>query len=167
VCVLLGSYHRAMDQQPHTVINKSSIPPPFEDSKTYPLFPQCGCGDKKFVRITLVFFCRLCLDLRPRMSKVSTASAKIPTQLPSQSPWAKGPPPNRNSSAPSPRSQSPPSHIPSPIAVSHTRRVPIKEGVSVPQNNVGSVRLGSSSSSPLPFHAHLSSQVQPPSLLVP
>ncbi|KAF8552944.1 hypothetical protein OG21DRAFT_1318460 [Imleria badia] len=85
------------------------------------------------------------------MSKASTASAKTPAQLPSQSAWAKGPPPNSNSAAPSPRSQSPAlSHAPSPITVSHSRRpsalgqgVPIKEGVSVPRGNVGSVRQGS------------------------
>ncbi|KIJ65955.1 hypothetical protein HYDPIDRAFT_151661 [Hydnomerulius pinastri MD-312] len=82
------------------------------------------------------------------MSKASTASAKTPT-LPSA--WAKGPPQNSNSSAPSPRSQSPaPPHAPSPITASHSRRpsalgqgVPIKEGVSVPRTNVGSVRQGS------------------------
>ncbi|KAF9222487.1 hypothetical protein BS17DRAFT_708821 [Gyrodon lividus] len=86
------------------------------------------------------------------MSKASTASGKTPTPLPSQSAWAKGPPQNSNSSsAPSPRSQSPaPSHAPSPITASHSRRpsalgqgVPIKEGVSVPRSNVGSVRQGS------------------------
>ncbi|KAF8552342.1 hypothetical protein OG21DRAFT_1486268 [Imleria badia] len=76
------------------------------------------------------------------MSKASTASAKTPTQRPSQSAWAKGPPPNSNSAAPS--------HAPSPITASHSRRpsalgqgVPIKEGVSVPRRNVGSVRQGS------------------------
>ncbi|KIJ15597.1 hypothetical protein PAXINDRAFT_169050 [Paxillus involutus ATCC 200175] len=86
------------------------------------------------------------------MSKASTASGKTPTPLPSQSAWAKGPPQNSSSSsAPSPRSQSPaPSHAPSPITASHSRRpsalgqgVPIKEGVSVPRSNVGSVRQGS------------------------
>jgi hypothetical protein len=89
------------------------------------------------------------------MSKASTASAKTPTQLPSA--WAKGPPSNSNSSAPSPRSQSPAlSHAPPPITASHSRRpsalgqgVPIKEGVSVPRSNVGSVRQGTSSSAPL------------------
>ncbi|KAI6007609.1 hypothetical protein F5J12DRAFT_82422 [Pisolithus orientalis] len=85
------------------------------------------------------------------MSKGSTASAKTPTPLPSQSAWARGPPQNSNSSAPSTRSQSPaPSHVQS-ITASHSRRpsalgqgVPVKEGVSVPRNNVGSVRQGSS-----------------------
>ena len=93
------------------------------------------------------------------MSKASTASAKTPAQLPSLSAWAKGPPSNSNSSAPSPRSQSPAlSHAPPPITASHSRRpsalgqgVPIKEGVSVPRNNVGSVRQGTSSSTPLPL----------------
>ncbi|KAH0834282.1 hypothetical protein J3R83DRAFT_11650 [Lanmaoa asiatica] len=76
-----------------------------------------------------------------------------PLTAPSQSTWAKGrPPPNSNSSASSSRSQSPaPSHAPTPITASHSRRpsalgqgVPIKEGVSVPRSNVGSVRQGSS-----------------------
>ncbi|KAG6382037.1 hypothetical protein JVT61DRAFT_671 [Boletus reticuloceps] len=87
------------------------------------------------------------------MSKASTASAKTTAQLPSQSAWAKGPPLNSNSSAPSPRSQSPAfPHAPLPITISHSRRpsalgqgVPIKEGVSVPRSNVGSVRQGTGS----------------------
>jgi hypothetical protein len=45
--------------------------------------------------------------LTNRMSKVSTATGKTPTQLPSQSTWARGPPQSSSSSAPSPRSQSP------------------------------------------------------------
>ncbi|KIM52885.1 hypothetical protein SCLCIDRAFT_482853 [Scleroderma citrinum Foug A] len=85
------------------------------------------------------------------MSRGSIASARTPTQLPSQSAWAKGPPQNSNSTAPSPRSQSPaPSHVQS-IGASHFRRtsalgqgVSIKEGVSVPRSNVGSARQGSS-----------------------
>ncbi|KAI6145571.1 hypothetical protein BKA82DRAFT_913438 [Pisolithus tinctorius] len=85
------------------------------------------------------------------MSKGSTASAKTPTPLPSQSAWARGPPQNSNSSAPSSRSQFPaPSHVQS-ITASHSRRpsalgqgVPVKEGISVPRNTVGSVRQGSS-----------------------
>ncbi|KAI6007612.1 hypothetical protein F5J12DRAFT_82727 [Pisolithus orientalis] len=85
------------------------------------------------------------------MSKGSTASAKPPTPLSSQSAWARGPPQNANSSAPSTRSQPPaPSHVQS-ITASHSRRpsalgqgIPVKEGVSVPRNNVGSVREGSS-----------------------
>ncbi|KAJ6491820.1 hypothetical protein C8R47DRAFT_1044992 [Mycena vitilis] len=79
------------------------------------------------------------------MSKSSTATlAKIPTQLPQKSAWAKGPP----QSSPSPRSQSPaPSNAPAPT---HSRRpsalgqgVPIKDGVSIPRNNVGAVKQGS------------------------
>ncbi|KAH7928676.1 hypothetical protein BV22DRAFT_1126335 [Leucogyrophana mollusca] len=85
------------------------------------------------------------------MSKSSTASGKIPTQLPSQSAWAKGPPQSSSSSAPSPRSQSPaPYNVASPVTATHSRRpsalgqgVPIKDGVTVPRNNVGSVRQGS------------------------
>ncbi|KAI6145572.1 hypothetical protein BKA82DRAFT_913145 [Pisolithus tinctorius] len=88
---------------------------------------------------------------RNSMSKGSTASAKTPTPHPSQSAWARGPPQNSNSSAPSTRSQSPaPSHMQS-ITASHSRRpsalgqgVPVKEGVSVPRNNAGSVSEGSS-----------------------
>ncbi|KAG1878893.1 hypothetical protein F4604DRAFT_578674 [Suillus subluteus] len=75
------------------------------------------------------------------------ASGKTPTPLPSQSAWAKGPPQSNSSAAPSPRSQSPaPTHVASPIAISHSRRpsalgqgVSVKDGVSVPRNNVGSV----------------------------
>ncbi|KAG2043917.1 hypothetical protein BDR03DRAFT_1047251 [Suillus americanus] len=82
-----------------------------------------------------------------RGDKVSTASGKTPTPLPSQSAWAKGPPQSNSSAAPSPRSQSPaPTHVASPIAISHSRRpsalgqgVSVKDGVSVPRNNVGSV----------------------------
>ncbi|KAI6046367.1 hypothetical protein EDC04DRAFT_2876735 [Pisolithus marmoratus] len=82
------------------------------------------------------------------MSRGSTASAKTPTPLSSQSAWARGPPQN-NSSAPSTRSHSPaPSHA-HPITATHSRRpsalgqgVPVKEGVSVPRNNVGSVKQG-------------------------
>ncbi|KAJ6593442.1 hypothetical protein B0H19DRAFT_976189 [Mycena capillaripes] len=79
------------------------------------------------------------------MSKSSTATLpKIPTQLPQKSAWAKGPP----QTAPSPRSQSPaPSNGPQPT---HSRRpsalgqgVPIKDGVSIPRNNVGAVKQGS------------------------
>ncbi|KAG1718158.1 hypothetical protein EDB19DRAFT_1921210 [Suillus lakei] len=81
------------------------------------------------------------------MSKVSTTSGKTPTPLPTQSAWAKGPPQSSSSAAPSPRSQSPaPTHVASPIATSHSRRpsalgqgVSVKDGVSVPRNNVGSV----------------------------
>ncbi|KAG1846579.1 hypothetical protein DFJ58DRAFT_730468 [Suillus subalutaceus] len=51
------------------------------------------------------------------------ASGKTPTPLPSQSAWAKGPPQSNSSAAPSSRSQSPaPTHVASPIAISHSRR---------------------------------------------
>ncbi|KAG1856929.1 hypothetical protein C8R48DRAFT_755948 [Suillus tomentosus] len=81
------------------------------------------------------------------MNKVSNTSGKTPTPLPSQSAWAKGPPQSSSSATPSPRSQSPaPTHVASPIATSHSRRpsalgqgVSVKDGVSVPRNNVGSV----------------------------
>ncbi|TFK74623.1 hypothetical protein BDN72DRAFT_788870 [Pluteus cervinus] len=78
------------------------------------------------------------------MSKSSTASTSKP--LPKQSAWSRGPP---QSSAPSPRSQSP--APPTPTHPTHSRRpsalgqgVSIKDGVSVPRNNVGSVKQGSS-----------------------
>ncbi|KAG1746338.1 hypothetical protein EDB19DRAFT_1905801 [Suillus lakei] len=68
------------------------------------------------------------------MSKVATRSGKTPTPLPTRSAWAKGPPPSSSSS------------VASPIATSHSRRpsasgqgVFVKDGVSVPRNNVGSV----------------------------
>ncbi|KAI6107744.1 hypothetical protein EV401DRAFT_431570 [Pisolithus croceorrhizus] len=84
------------------------------------------------------------------MHEGSTASAKTLMQPPSQSAWARGPPQN-NSSAPSMHSQSPaPSHVQS-IPASYSghpsalgQGVRVKEGVSVPQNNVGSVRQGCS-----------------------
>ncbi|KAF7351095.1 Eukaryotic translation initiation factor 4 gamma [Mycena sanguinolenta] len=84
------------------------------------------------------------------MSKSSTATLpKIPTQLPQKSAWSKGPP--QSTTVPSPRSQSPappsPSNAPH---LTHSRRpstlgqgVPIKEGVSIPRNNVGAVKQGS------------------------
>ncbi|KAH9485515.1 Eukaryotic translation initiation factor 4 gamma [Psilocybe cubensis] len=81
------------------------------------------------------------------MSKSSTATApKNPTPLPAKSAWAKGPP--QTATAPSPRSQSP---APStPTHQTHSRRpstlgqgIPIKDGVSVPRNNVGAVKQGS------------------------
>ncbi|KAJ7188714.1 hypothetical protein C8R46DRAFT_1171656 [Mycena filopes] len=83
------------------------------------------------------------------MSKSSTATLpKIPTQLPQKSAWAKGPPQN-TASAPSPtRSQSP--ALPNAPHLTHSRRpsalgqgVPIKDGVSIPRNNVGAVKQGS------------------------
>ncbi|KAJ7030060.1 hypothetical protein C8F04DRAFT_1398149 [Mycena alexandri] len=82
------------------------------------------------------------------MSKSSTATLpKIPTQLPTKSAWAKGPP--QTASAPSPtRSQSP--ALPNAPHLTHSRRpsalgqgVPIKDGVSIPRNNVGAVKQGS------------------------
>ena len=102
------------------------------------------------------------------MSKASTASARTPAQPPPLSVWAKGPPSTSNSSAPSLRLQSPALSPLPPITASHSRRpsalgqgVPIKEGVSVPQSNVGSVRKGTSLSALLPprFHPYSSSQV--------
>ena len=86
------------------------------------------------------------------MSKSSTATApKIPTPLPAKSAWARGPP-QSSSTAPSPRSQSP---APStPVLQTHSRRpsalgqgIPIKDGVSIPRNNVGAVKQGLSSPS--------------------
>ncbi|KAG0707986.1 hypothetical protein DFH29DRAFT_994615 [Suillus ampliporus] len=86
------------------------------------------------------------------MSKVSTVSGKTPTpRLPTQSAWEKGPPQSSSSSAPSWRLESPaPSHATSLISASHSRRpsalgqgMSVKDGVSVPRNNVGSVRPGS------------------------
>ncbi|KAJ7782644.1 hypothetical protein B0H16DRAFT_1493850 [Mycena metata] len=83
------------------------------------------------------------------MSKSSTATLpKIPTQLPTKSAWAKGPP-QATASAPSPtRSQSP--ALPNAPHLTHSRRpsalgqgVPIKDGVSIPRNNVGAVKQGS------------------------
>ncbi|EIW80366.1 hypothetical protein CONPUDRAFT_125115 [Coniophora puteana RWD-64-598 SS2] len=79
------------------------------------------------------------------MSKSSTATGKIQTQLSSQSAWSKGPP-----SANSPRSQSPVSvNVASPVTPSHARRpsalsqsVNVKDGVSVARSNAGSVRAG-------------------------
>ncbi|KAJ7821115.1 hypothetical protein B0H14DRAFT_2832192 [Mycena olivaceomarginata] len=84
------------------------------------------------------------------MSKSSTATLpKIPTQLPQKSAWSKGPP--QAATAPSPRSQSPAPPSPSTAPhLTHSRRpsalgqgVPIKDGVSIPRNNVGAVKQGS------------------------
>ncbi|KAG2339045.1 hypothetical protein BDR05DRAFT_1003722 [Suillus weaverae] len=76
------------------------------------------------------------------MSKVSTPS-RMP--LPSQSAWAKGPPQSRSSVAPSSRTQYPAA---SPKPSSHSRRpsaivqgVSVKDGVSIPRNNVGSASV--------------------------
>ncbi|KAK7057588.1 hypothetical protein R3P38DRAFT_2598969 [Favolaschia claudopus] len=83
------------------------------------------------------------------MSKSSTATLpKIP--LPQKSAWAKGPPQN-SAIAPSPRSQSPAPASPSNAShPTHSRRpsalgggVNIKDGVSIPRNNVGAVKQSS------------------------
>ncbi|KAF9012539.1 hypothetical protein BDQ17DRAFT_1271720 [Cyathus striatus] len=74
------------------------------------------------------------------MSKSSTSSApKISTQLPAKSAWSKGPP--QTSSRP--QSPAPPStphqtHSRRPSALG--QGVPVKDGVSVPRNNVGAVK---------------------------
>ncbi|OJA16368.1 hypothetical protein AZE42_13610 [Rhizopogon vesiculosus] len=88
--------------------------------------------------------------------RASTETGKTPTQLPSQSAWARGPPQSNSSTAPSPRSQSPtPPHTA--IAISHSRRpsalgqgVSVKDGVTIPRNNAGFVRPGLISS----YHHH-------------
>ncbi|KAL0955886.1 hypothetical protein HGRIS_002084 [Hohenbuehelia grisea] len=83
------------------------------------------------------------------MSKSSTATASKPaSQLPTKSAWSRGPPPN--TSAPSPRSQSPaPNNVPSHVHPSHSRRpsqlgqaIPIKDGVSVPRSNADALKQG-------------------------
>ncbi|CCM03917.1 uncharacterized protein FIBRA_06068 [Fibroporia radiculosa] len=84
------------------------------------------------------------------MSKSSTASAsKIPTQLPSKSAWAKGPP-QSNSSAPSPRSQSPAPNQGAPQPT-HSRRpsalgqgVSFKDGVAGARSPTSAVKSASS-----------------------
>ena len=86
------------------------------------------------------------------MSKSSIATApKIPTPLPAKSAWSRGPP--QSTTTPSPRSQSP---VPpsTPVIQSHSRRpstlgqgIPIKDGVSIPRNNVGALKQGLSWSS--------------------
>jgi len=73
----------------------------------------------------------------------SPSVSKNPSPLPTKSAWLRGPP--LSATVPSPRSQSPalPSAIP--IYHTHSRRpsaLPIKDGVSVPQSNVGAVQLG-------------------------
>ncbi|OAX34390.1 hypothetical protein K503DRAFT_868950 [Rhizopogon vinicolor AM-OR11-026] len=81
--------------------------------------------------------------------KASTATGTTPTQFPSQSAWARGPPQRNSSTVPSPRSQSSaPPHTA--VAISHSRRpsalgqgVSVKDGVTVPRNNAGSVRPAS------------------------
>ncbi|KAJ4483536.1 hypothetical protein J3R30DRAFT_1795633 [Lentinula aciculospora] len=81
------------------------------------------------------------------MSKSSvTATSKIPaTQLPSKSAWSNGPPQTA-----SPRSQSPAPSNSAPVHLTHSRRpstlgqgIPIKDGVSIPRNNVGATKTGS------------------------
>ncbi|KAJ4483157.1 hypothetical protein C8R41DRAFT_840759 [Lentinula lateritia] len=81
------------------------------------------------------------------MSKSSVAAtSKIPaTQLPSKSAWSKGPPQTA-----SPRSQSPAPSNSAPAHATHSRRpstlgqgIPIKDGVSIPRNNVGATKTGS------------------------
>ncbi|KAJ3754523.1 hypothetical protein EV360DRAFT_51498 [Lentinula raphanica] len=80
------------------------------------------------------------------MSKSSVAAtSKIPpTQLPSKSAWLNGPPQSA-----SPRSQSPAPSNSAPAHPTHSRRpstlgqgVPIKDGVSIPRNNVGATKTG-------------------------
>ena len=130
----------------------------FDDQPTRdPFSPQKKL--KKFIIFatirTFLFFPFFFLQSfipRCRMSKSSTATApKNPTPLLAKSAWAKGPP-QSSSTAPSPRSQSP---APStPVLQSHSRRpsalgqgIPIKDGVSIPRNNVGAVKQGLSLSS--------------------
>ncbi|KAJ3737527.1 hypothetical protein DFJ43DRAFT_1148650 [Lentinula guzmanii] len=81
------------------------------------------------------------------MSKSSVAAtSKIPaTQLPSKSAWANGPPQTA-----SPRSQSPAPSNSAQTHGTHSRRpstlgqgIPIKDGVSIPRNNVGATKTGS------------------------
>ncbi|KAE9411628.1 hypothetical protein BT96DRAFT_969013 [Gymnopus androsaceus JB14] len=78
------------------------------------------------------------------MSKSFVVSApKIPaSQLPTKSAWAKGPPQSA-----SPRSQFPAPSTPAPVHATHSRRpstlgqgIPIKDGVSIPRNNVGATK---------------------------
>ncbi|TFK23170.1 hypothetical protein FA15DRAFT_670779 [Coprinopsis marcescibilis] len=73
------------------------------------------------------------------MSKSSTTSTN--KTLPAKSAWSKGPP---QTSAPSPRSQSPALPAQPQPHLTHSRRpsalgqaIPIKDGVSIPRNNVG------------------------------
>ena len=104
------------------------------------------------IRTCLFFsFSFFSFSLCCRMSKSSTATApKNPTPLPAKSAWSRGPP--QSTTAPSPRSQSP--APPTPVLQTHSRRpstlgqgIPIKDGVSIPRNNVGAVKQGLSSSS--------------------
>ena len=82
--------------------------------------------------------------------KKKATAPKTLTPLPARSAWARGPP-QLSSIAPSPCSQSP---APStPVLPSHFRRpstldlgIPIKDGVSIPRNNLGAVKQGLSPS---------------------
>ena len=131
---LLACWQVIFDDQPHESTKKIKSS----------LFLQ------QFVRF--FHFSVLSLILRRRMSKSSTVSApKNPTPLPAKSAWSRGPP-QSSSTAPSPRSQSPRSQSPAPstpVLQSHSRRpsalgqgIPIKDGVSIPRNNVGAVKQG-------------------------
>ncbi|KAK0226366.1 hypothetical protein IW262DRAFT_1361563 [Armillaria fumosa] len=79
------------------------------------------------------------------MSKSATATVpKIPPQLPTQSAWSRGPPQTASSS----RSQSPAPQN-TPVHATHSRRpstlgqgIHIKDGVSIPRNNVGATKQG-------------------------
>ncbi|KAK0195854.1 hypothetical protein F5146DRAFT_1027372 [Armillaria mellea] len=79
------------------------------------------------------------------MNKSATATVpKIPSQLPTQSAWSKGPPQTASSS----RSQSPAPQN-TPALATHSRRpstlgqgIHIKDGVSIPRNNVGATKQG-------------------------
>ena len=137
----------------------------FDDQPTRdPFSPQKKIYLQQFVRF-LFFFFSISLIARCRMSKSSTATApKIPTPLPAKSAWSRGPP--QSSTAPSPRSQSP---APStPVLQTHSRRpsalgqgIPIKDGVSIPRNNVSAVKQGLSPSFyPTCSFFHLLFQVQ-------
>ncbi|KAK0183596.1 hypothetical protein F5146DRAFT_235099 [Armillaria mellea] len=77
----------------------------------------------------------------PRKSATATVP-KIPSQLPSQSAWSKSPPQTASSS----RSQSPAPQN-TPALATHSRRpstlgqgIHIKDGVSIPRNNVGATK---------------------------
>ena len=83
--------------------------------------------------------------------KKKATAPKIQTPLPAKSAWARGPP-QSSPTAPSPSSpsQSPASFTP--VLQSHSRRpralslgIPIKDGVIIPQSNVGAVKQGLSS----------------------
>ncbi|PCH35557.1 hypothetical protein WOLCODRAFT_27969 [Wolfiporia cocos MD-104 SS10] len=86
------------------------------------------------------------------MSKSSTATApKIPTQLPAQSAWSRGPPQGTSStSAPSPRSQSPAPNQ-GPPAPTHSRRpstlsqgVSFRDGVATARSPTSTIKQGPS-----------------------